>query len=344
MAFHILIAVFAVFASISAASASDVGVRSSTAFAPERGEEFDYLMWYPATDGGTPISVGENGLFYGTPAQENADFVDGQLPLVLISHGAGGNAAQYGWIASELVQAGYIVMAPNHPGSTSRNSSAVEAVKLWKRPADLSALLAAIENDPALHQHIDIDTVGVLGFSAGGYTALAIGGAKIDQHALKNFCDGAETGMSDCAFLARANINLHELDLTPASRSNLDQRVDAIIAVDPGVVQTLTQQSLEKITVPVSIINLGQPGKIPPAVFAKESANHIPGATYTSIADAIHFSFLPECKPNGPAILLEEGELDPLCDDGGDRSRAQIHAQLVELITGFFARTLQSDR
>jgi len=68
-------------------------------------------------------------------------------------------------------------------------------------------------------------------------------------------------------------------------------------------------------------------------VAAAPLAQAIPGATYATVADAIHFSFLGECQANGRAILAAEGDPDPLCDDGGSRTRADIHAELLRLVS-----------
>lgn len=326
--------------SVTSAFAAQVGVRSLQYLAPERGEMLDVVLWYPTTDTGQEISFGENGLFYGAPAQFDARLPATPQPLVVISHGGGGNAAQYGWIANALVARGHVVAAPNHPGSTTGNSSAKEAVKLWLRPADISAVLDGLAADRSLSSAVDLQRVGVLGFSAGGYTALALAGAQVDVKALRSFCDEGSKGMSDCAFIKRGGVDLHRMDLDLAGRSNRDARVDAVVSVDPGVASTLTASSLAEISVPVSLINLGAPGEIPFAVDARAASLSISDVQYSTVADAIHFSFLPECKAAGPAILLEEGEIDPLCDDAGGRSRAEIHRQLAEQISAYFVDRL----
>ena len=61
----------------------------------------------------------------------------------------------------------------------------------------------------------------------------------------------------------------------------------------------------------------------------------IPNATYSIGGDAIHFSFLAQCKPNGAQILINEDELDPLCDDAGGRARTDIHDDLSNRIIAY---------
>ncbi len=151
------------------------------------------------------LQLGEM-VFFWNNCRQKCTYKKGKFPLVIISHGAGGNAGQFGWLASKLASSGFVVVLPNHPGSTSRNASAIEAVKLWKRPPDLSAVLDEIEKNPEEYSYIDKTKIAVLGFSAGGYTAMAISGALINPKKLKNFCDGGETGMSDCTFQLKAEL------------------------------------------------------------------------------------------------------------------------------------------
>jgi predicted dienelactone hydrolase len=60
------------------------------------------------------------------------------------------------------------------------------------------------------------------------------------------------------------------------------------------------------------------------------------------IEDASHYSMFAECKPGAFDILKAKEIEDPLCDDGGGRSRAAIHAQLIDMIAKAFHRTLKA--
>ena len=308
------------------------GITYGEAFAPARQTEVDFHIWYPATPGGRAITVGGNGVFHGTPAGRDAPHAAGSFPMVVMSHGAGGNAGQFGWIASTLAKAGFVVVLPNHPGTTTGNASAEAAVRVWERPKDVSAVLDEITGNPADYPYIDTSRIATLGFSAGGYTAMALAGARVNPDLLQAFCDNGDHGMSDCAFLAHFGIDLHQIDLSPASQDLRDPRIKTAVIVDPGIVETMTPDSLSQINIPLFMINLGEETTVPAGVYAKDAAALIPQAEYVAVSDAIHFSFLAQCKPKGAAILENEGELDPLCDDAGGRSRADIHAELAQMI------------
>ncbi len=315
----------------------NVGIQFSAGFAPARNEDVDFHIWYPANSGGRRVTVGGNGVFYGTPAGKGAPPKEGRFPMIVISHGAGGNAGQFGWIASALAASGYVVVLPNHPGTTSRNASAQAAVRVWERPADISAVIDEIEANPQTYPYIDTSRIAALGFSAGGYTAMALSGARVNVEALQSFCDEGDHGMSDCAFLARGGVDLWDMDLSPAAQDLRDARIKTAVIIDPGIVETLTLESLTQIDIPMMILNLGQEDTIPAGVYARQASEAITGAQYEIVQDATHFSFLAQCKPKGAKILADEGEQDRLCDDAGGRGRGAIHRELVQLITGYFA-------
>ena len=315
------------------------GIEYGKVYAPVRDATIKYHMWYPTEGGGRAVTVGGNGVFYGTEAGRNAPKSEGQFPLILISHGSGGNAGQFGWIAQVLAEAGYVVILPNHPGTTTGNASGEAAMRLWERPEDLSAIIDAIEADREAFSFIDTSRIASLGFSAGGYTAMALAGVRLSPERLNAFCD-QDTGLSDCAFFEIMGIDLHSIDFGPAAQDLRDPRVTASVAIDPGTAPAMVEASFAEISVPVQIISLGAPGEIPLGVNACKAAAAIPNAEHVHIEGAWHFSFLAQCKAKGARILENEGELDRLCDEVSDRSRADIHTELAEQITGYLAENL----
>lgn len=320
-------------AAAAQASADSVGVRHVNYHAPERDREVSATLWYPAEPGGSATSVGENIVFTGTPAFADAPPLPGRHPLVVVSHGAGGSGTQFAWLADALVQHGFAVLAPNHPGSTTGDASAQGVVKLWLRPADVSAALDAAASSEGWGDLVDESRVGVFGFSAGGYTAMALAGARIDTDKLRRFCDGDRRDGPDCAFLRRGGVDLHQFDLTPAGRDNRDPRIRAFFVADPGVATTLSKSSLASIDAPMTALNLGPVARVPGVLDAREIVATVPGARLLRVEDAHHVSLLPACKPAGPAILAEEGEPEELCADvAGGRERAAIQREVAEMV------------
>lgn len=339
-------AVIFLFASCAGALAADyiAGVQTLSVTSGERATDLEVTIWYPADEGGTAVTLGENIFFKGTPVEEGAPIRNGEFPLVLLSHGAGlaGHAGAMGWIAAPLAQEGFIVAAPTHPGNTGRDRSAEETMKLWLRPSDLSKTLDMIEGDQTFHSHVARDQIGVLGLSMGGNSALSIAGARLDPELFATYCDTDDLNASLCEWVRLSGVDLHAMDKGAAGRDNTDPRVRFAVAIDPAPADIFAPASFADVSVPVFIVNLGKASEIPETIQASGIAGAIPGATYQIIEAASHASMFPECKPHAAEIAIEEGIEDPICTDGSGSSRDAIHAKIIGLTISAFRNAIGS--
>lgn len=288
-------------------------------------------VWYPAAGPTYRVPVGSGPIFVPTHAYVGPALAEGAHPLVLLSHGSGGNADGLGWLSAGLVARGAIVLAVNHPGSTSGDSSARRSTDLATRALDLRAALDMVLSDPAFAPHIDPARISVLGFSLGGATALGLAGLRFDAAVQDANCArGPEA--ADCGFFLNARVRFAD---TPGfSADSRDLRIGRAVAVDPGFGGAVSADSLGDVVARVSFINLGDEDRMP-AVDVSPAGNdlaaRIMGADYRVIAPASHFTFLGECQPGAAAILAEEGD-DPICTDPDGSDRGSIHAQLIPAI------------
>ena len=330
----------------AAGASEQVGVRQVAAPSKDRGITLDVTVWYPAHSGGKSVTLGENVFFAGTPALRDAPISEGKFPLILLSHGAGlaGNAQALSWLAVPLAEQGFIVAAPTHPGNAGANRSAAETMKLWLRPGDITETLNAMEKETYFKEQVDYDEVGTLGLSMGGSTALAIAGARIDPKRLAGYCDTDALNASLCEWVRQSGVDLHAMDLRTAGRDNEDKRIRVAMAIDPAPVDVFDFKTFSQISIPVVLVNLGQPGKIPLTADSSEIAKAIPTATYSKIADASHYSMFAECKPGASEIAESEKVGDPICMDGGGRTRSQIHTQLINMVVAAFTHALRTNR
>ena len=62
----------------------------------------DAAIWYPAEQTGYRAVIGDSPVFHGTFAMQGTAAVEGRYPLLLISHGSGGNIQSLGWLTGPL--------------------------------------------------------------------------------------------------------------------------------------------------------------------------------------------------------------------------------------------------
>ncbi|WP_245281454.1 alpha/beta fold hydrolase [Rhizobium sp. AAP43] len=294
------------------------------------------VIWYPS-DEGSPVEVkGENPAFHGVLAIQNARPSRGEHPLLVFSHGYGGSWRNLSWLASALVERGYVVAAPDHPGTTTFNKDAAQAAKLWERPQDLSRVIDALLSDTAIT--VDPQRIAAIGHSLGGWTVAALAGARFENARIVQDCQ-AKTRPRACALAMELGLADPQLQ-----HSLVDPRIKAFVSLDLGLARGFSPQSLATIHIPALVIAAGTDiGDMPAQLESGYLAEYLPEAssTYVTISDATHFSFMQLCKPNAVALIEEETPGDGIvCKDGGSRRREEIHRETAYLVTGFLADAL----
>ncbi|MDA0267299.1 MAG: alpha/beta hydrolase [Cyanobacteria bacterium] len=266
-------------------------------------------------------------------------------PLVVISHGLGGDRSTLAYLAEHLASHGFAVAVVEHPGSSAnqlnallagRSEEAVESADLIRRPIGIQALLddleAMAQNDPALGQRIDFKHIGVLGQSLGGYTSLALAGATVDQAALAEACP-PQIDQLNLSLLLQCSV----LSAPQPLPTLQDQRVQAVIAINPLSSQIFGPAGLAHITVPVMVVS-GTADTVTPAL-----AEQIRPFTWLSSAErylmllegGTHFSTIYNPRAGAEVIPLPEAVVGP------NPALAQQYVKVIGL--AFFKTYLAED-
>ena len=137
-------------------------------------------------------------------------------PLVMVSHGLGGNRWNHHLLAQSLVKAGFIVAAVGHPDDLLRLGSPEHMVM---RPLELKAGLDAVLLDNGFKAQIDPECIGIFGYSLGGFTALAAAGGRASFSQIVKHC---ATSRNDLAFCI-GNKSVNALPICRPPRVHLDQ-------------------------------------------------------------------------------------------------------------------------
>ncbi|MCY3873767.1 MAG: hypothetical protein OXF88_05690 [Rhodobacteraceae bacterium] len=324
---------------LHAAAAEPVaGIRSVAITVEHHGSMMSGVLWYPAGGGGEAITYGENGVFFGTPVLDNARMAEGPFPVILASHGLGGNVGTLSWLTAGLAEAGALVISVNHPNSTTRDFNLHEGLKHWTRTQDLRAALDWIAAQPELAAQADFSRVYAVGFSAGGWTALALGGLRADLQGYAAHCETASPSLWHCADLTWRGADLAAYSPGEWNASRKDDRIRAVAAIDPALTYGLGRTHARDLVKKVLLIGLGGvESRLPATDFSATGsgfAGQLPAAEIEIMAPAAHFSALLPCKPRGPAILAAEGDY-PLCDDPPGTDRAALHKRIVSRVAVF---------
>jgi predicted dienelactone hydrolase len=177
-------------------------------------------------------------------------------PLIVISHGLGSDRETFAYLATHLASYGFAVAVPEHPGSNAQqivalmNGLASEVTppsELIDRPLDIKFLLDELGR--LYGGRLNLQQVGVLGQSFGGYTALALAGAKLNFEQLRKDC-----GPSNDSLNVSLLLQCRALVLPPIDYQLSDERVKAAIAINPVNSTIFGQSQLSQIKAPLMLV------------------------------------------------------------------------------------------
>jgi len=306
---------------------------------PTQGDRpLNYMLIYPAAPdiAATPFKV-----FLSTKLRlyKDAPIVSDGLkhPLVVFSHGAGGNGSGYAWFGQYLASHGYLVAMVYHYRANTFDSSALYVRnRLWQRPRDVSLDITHLLADKTWGPHIDPNQIGAAGHSQGGFTALWLGGAKVNPDLFVAYQRGWKNNQVVPSYLREQM----QLDAEPAVNVR-DDRVKAAFAMAPGDIQGfgMDEAGLRQMTVPAYIIVGAADTATPPKENAEFAAKYIPHAKLDVLPGQVsHEIFDNECDQVG------RDNYPDACIDAPGVDRAKLHEYIGNAALKFFDANLEVKR
>jgi predicted dienelactone hydrolase len=127
-----------IFLCLVATFAHAAGVRVIDVPADAKGPALHGAIWYPCSEPPGEVKLGNATL----PGVRDCAVKGDKLPLVVISHGRGGDFVGHHDTAEALADAGFVVVAINHPGDTATDMSRSDDLStLVERPTDIKRLI-----------------------------------------------------------------------------------------------------------------------------------------------------------------------------------------------------------
>ena len=295
-------------------------------------------LYYPTLAAPRVVAMGP----FSVDAAIGGKPVDKVKALILLSHGISGTELGHSTLAQVLARNGYLVAALRHPGDNYQDRSLLEKGPeryFDERPRQASRVIDAILADPAWKARIAADSqgplVGALGHSAGGYTVLALAGAKPDLSRMKKHCQAEASEDPIFCSLARPG---EATPLSPVATlsplpSLKDERVRAIVAMAPtGVL--LTAESLASVRSATMIYEAELDRFLVPRFHAEWVASNLPAANLHRVPNAWHFAFM-----NAPSMSIPSHDGDIAANPPGF-DRAAFLKQLAVEVSAFFDKAL----
>lgn len=197
---------------------------------------------------------------------------EGETRVIAISHGLGASPEEYAKRAQHLASYGYLVVLPQHPGSDliykqellqRLHPTAFALEEFVDRPLDVSYVLDELErrNTDEFGDRLNLQSVGVMGHSFGGYTVMALAGATINFDHLEESCENNLVYLDISLFL-----QCRALELPRQTYNFRDPRVTAVFAINPVNNSIFGAEGLSEIQIPI-LLAAGTYDPATPAVF-----------------------------------------------------------------------------
>jgi predicted dienelactone hydrolase len=258
------------------------------------------------------------------------------FPLIVISHGVASDRSPFVYLAEHLASYGFAVAVLEHPGSNAQRiqqyfaglAGPPEAAEFINRPLDIKYLLNELEqlnkSDPTLQGKLNFQQVAAIGHSFGGYTVLALAGAKINFEQLSQDCNP-----NNSSFNLSLILQCQATELPPQNYELKDDRIKAIIAINPIDSSILGQGGVSQIKIPVILV-AGSQDIFAPPVF--EQIRPFTWLTDSNkylalIENATHFSAIAEPASENDVLPVPPALLGP--------DRAAVYSYLNALSVAF---------
>ncbi|EDY37445.1 conserved hypothetical protein [Cyanobium sp. PCC 7001] len=266
---------------IAATEQLNTAMRQLTAQEAEAQPPVDYATLVDPRRPG-PHTVSEQVWTLNDPQRNRSLYVDvyrpaiagsGPIPVIVFSHGLASRPEDFTIALRQMASHGYLVAAPQHPGSDTiwlkemlrgLHADLFDVNDFVNRPKDISFVLDELErrNAGSFQGRLQLESVGIAGHSFGGYTALAVAGARVDPAYLKEECERPYAAL-DIALL----LQCQALRLPAEQLQGLqDPRAVAVFAANPVNRAIFGRKGLEQIKIPVVLASGSYDPATPPAL------------------------------------------------------------------------------
>lgn len=256
-----------------------------------------------------------------------------KVKLALVSHGAFGSPREMRWLGDGLAKQDWLVIGVAHYGeSWVYGKSSVDysiVSKKWLRAQDISFVLDQFfQSNSLINAELDQEKLIVVGHSLGGYSALSLAGVVQDPKAMLAYCQKAIMNDKGCRYGKPNKGNKSSLAATRVEVK--DERIKALVLLDPALGPLVTRTSLQQLALPTFIAGSVDNDFLDYQAHAGYYADSIQGAQLLKLTKGEgHFIYLDECQHQHQVMAT------PLCQDRPGIDRTKVHSRLIAAIKRF---------
>ncbi|MEM6611880.1 MAG: alpha/beta hydrolase [Cyanobacteria bacterium P01_C01_bin.72] len=251
------------------------------------------------------------------------------LPLIAISHGMASNRQTFAYLAQHFASHGFAVAVIEHDAISlakfdrflAGRDSFPEANNLLDHPLDISYVLNRLESE----SNIDLQQVGLIGQSFGGYSALALSGGELIAEETARECqmESYLNILMDLSSLAKCAFN----QLGQSQVELRDKRIKAVVAINP-MAKIFGSAGMSSVQTPTMLISGTHDLIMPPVAEQIEP--------FSWLNDNLE-KYLVLVKPGTHFSFLQEGlGISPVPDTAVGLRPVYAYPALKALSTAFF--------
>ncbi len=252
-------------------------------------------------------------------SQTTQDLSSPPFPLIVISHGLASDRTSFIYLAKHLASYGFAVTVLEHPGSNAKRfelffaglAGPPEPSEFINRPLDVKYVLDFLQRlektDPEIRGKLDFQKVAAIGQSFGGYTVLALAGGVLNFPELNKDCNPNRSLNLSLFLQCRAD------ELAPINYPIQDDRIKAVIAINPIDSSVFGQTGISQIKVPAMLVTGSQdifapsvPEQIRPFTWLPN-----PNKYLVLIENATHFTTIDELDAESDVLPVPSALLGP---------------------------------
>ncbi len=305
-------------------------------------EQTSYTVRVAPSNPANPFKVNGQALRDAVP-----DITNGSYPLVLFSSGLAGFSTSNAYLLEHLASYGFVVISWDPRGETFEAFWAGAGYRLHDPQLVIARAEELTSSKGELANVIDMNHIGILGHSSGGWTALAGGGAQMSF----GWCEAhkeevAQNDLSNCSqfiphsdeIAAMIGLNSTPTGMWPPTN---DPRVQAVISLaGDGDIWGADYEGIAQLKVPTMVMGGSKDSLNIPAITSYPIYEHLgsPIKSRVIFENGDHMIFFDDCKA-APWLAANYWTCsDPVWD------MERVHDLIDHMATAFLLDVLKGDK